>query len=196
MYSEIGLQQSKLWPAGTLCITIAANIAHTAILTFQACFPDSIGWTRPWRRPLDRLRSINGSRRPTRVYRSSSNSGCSEEHQCSEHPKCSADSCTSETSTNSASRSSSRKPCENTKTVQRASARDLEELFNSLVGRVAFEVSFDPLLAAALWRELICLNGRPTRYYDKWGRKGISLLGVNGPTTSRQRFCGTGPTSC
>ncbi len=34
--------QSKLWPAGTLCITIAANIAQTGILTFDACFPDSV----------------------------------------------------------------------------------------------------------------------------------------------------------
>lgn len=41
-YSELGLAQSKMWPAGTLCITIAANIAKTAILTFDACFPDSI----------------------------------------------------------------------------------------------------------------------------------------------------------
>lgn len=41
-YSEDGLAQSKLWPAGTLCITIAANIGKTAILTFPACFPDSI----------------------------------------------------------------------------------------------------------------------------------------------------------
>ncbi len=41
-YSEAGLQQSKLWPAGTLCITIAANIAETAILSFDACFPDSV----------------------------------------------------------------------------------------------------------------------------------------------------------
>jgi type I restriction enzyme S subunit len=41
-YSEIGLKQSKMWPAGTLCITIAANIAKTGILTFAACFPDSI----------------------------------------------------------------------------------------------------------------------------------------------------------
>lgn len=41
-YSEMGLQQSKLWPAGTLCITIAANIADTAILTYPACFPDSV----------------------------------------------------------------------------------------------------------------------------------------------------------
>jgi len=41
-YSKIGLEQSKLWPAGTLCITIAANIAKTGILTFDACFPDSV----------------------------------------------------------------------------------------------------------------------------------------------------------
>lgn len=41
-YSEAGLKQSKKWPAGTLCITIAANIADTGILTFDACFPDSV----------------------------------------------------------------------------------------------------------------------------------------------------------
>ncbi|QNV40900.1 restriction endonuclease subunit S [Rothia amarae] len=41
-YSEFGLSQSKIWPVGTLCITIAANIAKTGILTFEACFPDSI----------------------------------------------------------------------------------------------------------------------------------------------------------
>lgn len=41
-YSELGLQQSKLWPKGTLCITIAANIGETAILDFDACFPDSV----------------------------------------------------------------------------------------------------------------------------------------------------------
>ncbi|MBI2840458.1 MAG: restriction endonuclease subunit S [Acidobacteria bacterium] len=41
-YSEAGVEQSKLWPAGTLCITIAANIADTAILGIEACFPDSI----------------------------------------------------------------------------------------------------------------------------------------------------------
>jgi type I restriction enzyme S subunit len=41
-YSEAGLEQSRLWPAGTLCITIAANIADTAILGLKACFPDSI----------------------------------------------------------------------------------------------------------------------------------------------------------
>lgn len=41
-YSELGLKQSRMWQAGTLCITIAANIAKTAILSFDACFPDSI----------------------------------------------------------------------------------------------------------------------------------------------------------
>lgn len=41
-YSDLGLKQSKLWPAGTLCITIAANIGNTGILTFNACFPDSV----------------------------------------------------------------------------------------------------------------------------------------------------------
>ncbi|MFC4678653.1 restriction endonuclease subunit S [Desulfovibrio legallii] len=41
-YSNFGLEQSKLWPTGTLCITIAANIAETAILGFDACFPDSV----------------------------------------------------------------------------------------------------------------------------------------------------------
>ncbi|MEZ5645599.1 MAG: restriction endonuclease subunit S [Burkholderiaceae bacterium] len=38
----MGLAQSKLWPAGTLCITIAANIADAAVLGFDACFPDSV----------------------------------------------------------------------------------------------------------------------------------------------------------
>ena len=41
-YSEVGLRQSKMWKKGTLCITIAANIANTSILSFDACFPDSI----------------------------------------------------------------------------------------------------------------------------------------------------------
>lgn len=41
-YNEVGLEQSKLWPKNTLCITIAANIAELAILSFDACFPDSI----------------------------------------------------------------------------------------------------------------------------------------------------------
>ncbi len=41
-YSEFGLSQSKLWDEDTLCITIAANIAETAILKIKACFPDSV----------------------------------------------------------------------------------------------------------------------------------------------------------
>ena len=41
-YSDFGLQQSKLWPKETLCITIAANIAETAFLGFEGCFPDSV----------------------------------------------------------------------------------------------------------------------------------------------------------
>ena len=41
-YNEIGLKQSKLWKKGTLCFTIAANIADSAILDIDACFPDSI----------------------------------------------------------------------------------------------------------------------------------------------------------
>ena len=41
-YNEKGLAQSKLWHQGTLCITIAANIADTAILGLDACFPDSV----------------------------------------------------------------------------------------------------------------------------------------------------------
>lgn len=46
-YSELGLKQSKLWKKGTLCITIAANIAKTGILGFDACFPDSIVGFKP-----------------------------------------------------------------------------------------------------------------------------------------------------
>lgn len=41
-YGEFGLAQSKLWDKGTLCITIAANIAETAILSYPMCFPDSV----------------------------------------------------------------------------------------------------------------------------------------------------------
>lgn len=41
-YNEKGLAQSKLWKKGTICITIAANIAETGVLNFDACFPDSV----------------------------------------------------------------------------------------------------------------------------------------------------------
>ncbi|MDR9796319.1 restriction endonuclease subunit S [Aeribacillus pallidus] len=40
--SDFGFEQSKLFPEGTVCITIAANIADTAILSFPCCFPDSV----------------------------------------------------------------------------------------------------------------------------------------------------------
>lgn len=41
-YNETGLAQSRLWESGTLCLTIAANIADVAILGIDACFPDSV----------------------------------------------------------------------------------------------------------------------------------------------------------
>ena len=40
--NEKGLAISKLFPSGTLVMTIAANIGEVAVLTFDACFPDSI----------------------------------------------------------------------------------------------------------------------------------------------------------
>ncbi len=43
-YNDVWLAQSKLWPKGTICITIAANIAETGILGFDSCFPDSVIW--------------------------------------------------------------------------------------------------------------------------------------------------------
>lgn len=41
-YNDFGLAQSKLWPKDTLAITIAANIAETALLAYPMCFPDSV----------------------------------------------------------------------------------------------------------------------------------------------------------
>jgi type I restriction enzyme S subunit len=40
--NELGLSVSKQFPAGTLVMTIAANIGDMAIIDFDACFPDSI----------------------------------------------------------------------------------------------------------------------------------------------------------
>ncbi len=40
--NERGLSVSKQFPAGTLVMTIAANIGDMAVLNFDACFPDSI----------------------------------------------------------------------------------------------------------------------------------------------------------
>ncbi|MEA3305962.1 MAG: restriction endonuclease subunit S [Candidatus Omnitrophota bacterium] len=52
-YNEKGLAQSRLWQPGTLCITIAANIADTAILKIPACFPDSIIGFIPHKKKAD-----------------------------------------------------------------------------------------------------------------------------------------------
>jgi type I restriction enzyme S subunit len=41
-YNDFGLSQSAIWPENTLCITIAANIAETALLGYPMCFPDSV----------------------------------------------------------------------------------------------------------------------------------------------------------
>ena len=40
--NERGLSVSRMFPAGTLVMTIAANIGDVAILDFEACFPDSV----------------------------------------------------------------------------------------------------------------------------------------------------------
>ena len=40
--NEKGMRVSKEFPAGTIAITIAANIADTAILGIPMCFPDSV----------------------------------------------------------------------------------------------------------------------------------------------------------
>ena len=40
--NQRGLAVSTMFPAGTLVMTIAANIGDVAVLNFEACFPDSI----------------------------------------------------------------------------------------------------------------------------------------------------------
>ena len=40
--NERGLSVSKMFPSGTLVMTIAANIGDVAVLDFAACFPDSV----------------------------------------------------------------------------------------------------------------------------------------------------------
>ena len=40
--NEEGMRQSRIFPKGTLCITIAANIGDVSILTYDCCFPDSV----------------------------------------------------------------------------------------------------------------------------------------------------------
>lgn len=51
--NEQGLAVSMMFPAGTLVMTIAANIGDVAILDFEACFPDSVVGFVP-RRNIDR----------------------------------------------------------------------------------------------------------------------------------------------
>ena len=64
-YSDVGLAQSKIWPVGTLCITIAANIAKTGILTFEACFPDSVvGFTAGTKGASEYVRCFLNSLQP------------------------------------------------------------------------------------------------------------------------------------
>lgn len=53
LYNDVGLAQSRMWEKGTLCITIAANIADTGILSFDACFPDSVAGFQPFVSELD-----------------------------------------------------------------------------------------------------------------------------------------------
>lgn len=45
--NELGLSVSKMFPAGTLTMSIAANIGDVAILNFDACFPDSVVGFKP-----------------------------------------------------------------------------------------------------------------------------------------------------
>lgn len=40
--NERGLSVSRIFPKGTIVLTIAANIGHTGILTFDSAFPDSL----------------------------------------------------------------------------------------------------------------------------------------------------------
>lgn len=40
--NELGFSVSKMFPKGTLVMSIAANVGDVAILDFEACFPDSI----------------------------------------------------------------------------------------------------------------------------------------------------------
>lgn len=41
-YNKFGIEQSRVWEKGTVCLTIAANIGDVATLDFDACFPDSV----------------------------------------------------------------------------------------------------------------------------------------------------------
>ena len=47
--NELGLSISRLFPAGTIIVTIAANIGETAIATYPIAFPDSLVGITPMR---------------------------------------------------------------------------------------------------------------------------------------------------
>lgn len=47
--NEKGLKVSRMFPKGTVVITIAANIGDTAILEFDSCFPDSLIGITPFK---------------------------------------------------------------------------------------------------------------------------------------------------
>lgn len=53
--SEFGMEQSRMFSAGTLCITIAANIADVAILSYDCCFPDSVVGFSPNSRSISKF---------------------------------------------------------------------------------------------------------------------------------------------
>ena len=52
--SEFGFEQSRMFPKGTLCITIAANIGDAAILSYDCCFPDSVVGFTPGEKCLNK----------------------------------------------------------------------------------------------------------------------------------------------
>lgn len=52
--SEFGFEQSRMFPKGTLCITIAANIGDAAILSYDCCFPDSVVGFAPGEKCLNK----------------------------------------------------------------------------------------------------------------------------------------------
>ena len=54
--NELGFSVSKMFPKGTLVMSIAANVGDVAILNFEACFPDSmVGLVPDHRTNLDFL---------------------------------------------------------------------------------------------------------------------------------------------
>ncbi|MER5772839.1 restriction endonuclease subunit S [Streptomyces sp. NPDC002039] len=52
-YSDFGVAQSRVWEPGVTCITIAANIAESAVLGRRGCFPDSVLGFTPAQQPDD-----------------------------------------------------------------------------------------------------------------------------------------------